>query len=423
MKDYKTFTFIIIWLIQILNISVNEAMVNGEAVSGSDYKWMVSLRKIYPDWKFVIDGEHKDETFYKRFCGGSLINLNPITIVTAAHCLDSFNCCQTDDNSMQDKLTSHTLKYEASNINAVHDGGWFMRDIVDGSHQYTNTKLFADFGRTKGLYYGNEYDESDDDYKTVEITSCNMIHVHPNYAKSTVKDGFDIAVITIPNENYKLLPKDYPIAQIPPMYDSNTECCGEKDELQAIGYGLDDDIEEKLEKYKTETLEKISLEYYSSDPCVKLMNSYYEPDIWHKIAGFFEKRWYDDGINRKKICVKGDNQDACMGDSGGPLFKNGEKTTIYGVAAHVVGGMEPGDSCNTEFGDGTPSFYTSVGHYHDWIFELIETPNQPVKCLVETDEETEDKNTDNSNKDEALSNVVKGAVILGVILIIFKIFS
>eukprot|EP01084_Bolivina_argentea_P239103 401842_1 len=383
MNGFKIILLLITYLKLQFHVS---AMVNGEIVSGNEYKWMASLRKDYTDWKFVINGTTNPNTFYKRFCGGSLISVQPIIILTAAHCVNTLTCCESESKTLQEFVSESTLTYELSSIDAT-DGHENMRNINHNSKKLANISLSIDLGRTKGLFWGNTYDETNDTFITLKVDSCDMIHVHENY--DNAMEGFDIALINIPNDNYEKLDENYPIVEIP-EFNMEEECCVNGDKFEAIGYGLNDDIYQ--DAYKTKTLEHIYFNYYSSDECVKLMSEYYKSIIdviidvinaFIKLFIDFEgiKRWYTKSIPTHKICLKGNNQDACQGDSGGPLFKNEyEYITVYGVASHVSSGNNEGDQCNSEGGNGNPTFYTSVGHYYQWINDTIVNGNMGIEC-------------------------------------------
>ena len=119
-----------------------------------------------------------------------------------------------------------------------------------------------------------------------------------------LNQGKDIALIIIRSdrdtETNKILHyTDSDIATIPEM-SSDEVCCDDEDVLQAIGYGLDDDLEDP-----TNTLEWIELEYHPSGECGMMINQ------------FYGKNSYNPGRAKDIICASGDGVevDTCQGDS------------------------------------------------------------------------------------------------------------
>ena len=62
-------------------IDYEPRIVNGIPISASKYPWIVSLQ---------AKERFGDDNITERFCGGSLINVYPPIILTAAHCI-TFN--------------------------------------------------------------------------------------------------------------------------------------------------------------------------------------------------------------------------------------------------------------------------------------------------------------------------------------------
>ena len=175
--------------------SASPAIVNGAPVDGASYPWMVSLRMDNPGFVFP----NTSISYYHRFCGGSLIQSAPITILTAAHCVDAFN---------------------------TSDSG----SILSGDYE---VRLYADLGRTKGPHIDNEYDETNDSYITVSIATLSMIHIHPELDTWDIMAGNDIALIIIDDD--QRLPQDYYIATLPMHQAIENECCPDNEILTSIG--------------------------------------------------------------------------------------------------------------------------------------------------------------------------------------------
>uniref|UniRef100_A0A1I7YHA6 Peptidase S1 domain-containing protein n=1 Tax=Steinernema glaseri TaxID=37863 RepID=A0A1I7YHA6_9BILA len=84
------------------------------------------------------------------------------------------------------------------------------------------------------------------------------------------------------------------------------------------------------------------------------------------------------------LCFGGDKPNVCYGDSGGPLLKKDENgvTWQYGIAHKLT---SPTHSCT----DGTPSIFTRVSAYCDWIEK---TTRKEVKCAGKKDPKSRRRN-------------------------------
>ena len=253
-------------------------IVGGHGVKGRDYQWMSSLRYELPGRRF----KGTAFTAFQRFCGGTLISINPIAVMTAAHCLDSF---QGVAGGIQD----------------------FAGDDID---------FFIDFGRTLGPHLGNPpgsgfkigeatFSDTDKDWVSIKVSHCGQVYIHPDWTGNAV-EGNDIAVIVVrdPSEIAKL--KHYPdksIASIPRDMRLHEKCCDDNEQLTAIGYGLDDDL-----KDPTNTLEKITIEYHPAKECGTMLTNYYG------------KAMANPAGTNDIVCASGATQshkevDTCQGDS------------------------------------------------------------------------------------------------------------
>ncbi|KAG8235402.1 hypothetical protein J437_LFUL009261 [Ladona fulva] len=88
-------------------------------------------------------------------------------------------------------------------------------------------------------------------------------------------------------------------------------------------------------------LHKVDIPIFNHDECAKVYG--------------------DDGMNVRdtQICAGGEGgKDACNGDSGGPLFVNGE----------IIGIVSWGRPCAEQ---GFPTVFTEVSDYVDWIEQHI----------------------------------------------------
>ena len=87
----------------LFQIVINQGtrIVNGIPISANEYPWMVSLRRRYTIPSYGI--------FEDQFCGGSLINLYPPIVLTAAHCIDSYYYNKADDKIYDQNDYEHLL--------------------------------------------------------------------------------------------------------------------------------------------------------------------------------------------------------------------------------------------------------------------------------------------------------------------------
>ena len=299
----------------------------------------------------------KDVTYYSRFCGGSLIDNNPIVILTAAHCLEDFT-------------------------NSPSGGIENYGDTVE---------LYADLGRTRGPHYFNEYDESGDIWHEVYIPNFDSIHIHPMYDSDTF--DHDVALIIVDEVESDNFDYDqYVVATIPDHISIASECCEDNEILTAIGYGRNDDGEDP-----TNTLERIFMEYHPVEECIDLLNDFFAPHYeWDS--------WQND-----HLCAMGNNTDVCSGDSGGPLFRTHDDGTIeiMGVVSYTFGYSENDDFCNTIHPEGTgetvPSFFSSVAHSNAWISETIHSYDESwiIPEMEGSEESPESTESTHSNSSES----------------------
>ena len=341
-------------------IELEPRIVYGLPIEASTYPWMVSLREVidYAAYFDFYNYTTSDTMYESSFCGGSLIQLSPPIVLTAAHCVEGFGFNDTS--------------------------GTFL--TYDWNFTFP-MYLYADINRT---YPVNETGEP---YQTLQITSESMIHIHGKWNTSDLGNGYDIALLIFEDgQNISGLSEDE-LPSLEHSLDDDEACCAHGDKLDVIGYGLDEH-----NGTSTDTLEYIMMHYVGMSQCkaavVKLLDLYN-----FTIVG--EDFFYHDQF----VCVVGNNTDVCQGDSGGPVFnESGGNTTIYGmslfitrnvqrhlfcmylilwlpyvysiifhpagVASFVIG------TCNSHMGPNMtsqlPSVYTSVGHYHSWIEDTID---------------------------------------------------
>ena len=84
-------------------------------------------------------------------------------------------------------------------------------------------------------------------------------------------------------------------------------CCSQGDELQVIGYGLDES-----NGVPTDTLEYSTQKYVSLDECNARYNTW-------RLNGSINDSLID-WVDGTMLCSIGNDTDSCQGDSGGPLM-------------------------------------------------------------------------------------------------------
>jgi len=293
-------------------------IVNGVPIEASTYPWMVSLRVI-----MHRNSTDSNEEFH--FCGGSLIEIAPPIILTAAHCVCDWG--EYDDTK-----------------------GYF--NYSDYDNTTFPVHLFADINRT------DANNDTGEVYQTLNITG-SMIHNHEQFecynSRSDPYAGDDIALIIFDDDqSLSFVESDLP--SLPKKnYGEDERCCFDGQSLDLIGYGSD-----YWYGPGTETLEHTKLQYMNMSECSK---EYFEGIMhyWNESNVTVDTIIFD---HNRFVCAIENNKSACHGDSGGPLFDNSEgKSTIVGLVSFGLGGI-----CNS----GVPNVFTSVGHYIDWIDDTID---------------------------------------------------
>ena len=307
------------------------AIVNGNPVDGDAYPWMVSFVVYIVDLKM-----------YQQGCGGSLIQREPLVIITAAHCVDNSKIREKDG----------VLEYRHPDFPV-----------------WLTVRVYAQFGRTD-----TNQDAMRDHQLSVEITSSEVLHVHPLFINNETTIENDIAVIKIGFQDRgerNPLPIDYPVISLPSAQAPDTGCCSDHEPLEVLGYGQSDDNEGM-----TDTLEHILMIYHNPRECQEM--------IWDFGCKLGEptdcnSTWKEEDAFYDIICVSGNNVDACKRDSGGPLFRKLDdgRTELLGIFKGFVGNAKQNDFCNTKDPEEehsshvTPSIFTSVTHSIGFIESVV----------------------------------------------------
>eukprot|EP01084_Bolivina_argentea_P039177 72419_1 len=326
-------------------------IVNGIPINANEYPWVVKLFS---------------ETFYQNIsqstghCTASLIGVSPPTILTAAHCIDSYEYNEEDNTIRKPSLRDHP-EYPDRN--------------------YTDYKILvhAFVNLTNNPYWSFH---SRDSHYLLEITDLSGVYIHPDYDNNNTQliNGNDIALIILDDQFIEFPSQLLP--QIPNEQLSLDEpCCVDNEEFTAIGYG-----DSQTNGFGTITIQKTTLKFINLGDCIsgifepflapilQNLTRQYNYSIANNISMPFSS--LDDFLRNVTLsiiqqiyiltndglCVIGNDTDICQGDSGGPLFRNiDDKQYIIGVVSATFKGCNSGD----------PSFYVSVAHHIDWIKETI----------------------------------------------------
>ena len=205
-----------------------------------------------------------------------------------------------------------------------------------------------------------DYSQNSPTEVIINLTSENF-HIHPQFNDRM----HDIALIRLP-ERLENAQNVHPICILGnecmsfPRYESeNVDDCGM---VFTAGWGTTELTS------RSQTLQKINMTTVRPKQCSRALNN--------------------DRIGQFKLCAIGEKfnsafgsmrQDACRGDSGGPLYcnVNGIKTAL-GIVSY-------GRGCGHEY----PGVYTRICFYNDWIRETI-VPNfvHSTNCTVPRNQHT-----------------------------------
>ena len=310
-------------------IDTMPAIVNGNPVDGGTYPWMVSL-------VLYVAG------MYQQGCGGSLIQREPLVILTAAHCVDESRIREKDGS-----LEVNVPMFEV--------------DL------WLTVRVYAQFGRTN-----TNTNAMRDHQLSVEITSSEVFHIHPLWNGDT-RYGNDIALIKIGFKDRgerNPLPIDYPVISLPSAQAPDTGCCYDHEPLDVLGYGQNEEGD-MFTTPMTDTLEHISMIYHTPKECQEMFWDFYcklglEPT-------YCNSTWKEEDAFYDMICVSGDNVDTCTRDSGGPLFRKLDdgRTELLGIGSFGSGWCNPKDPEEGHTTHVVPSVFTSVPHCIGFIERFV----------------------------------------------------
>jgi len=190
-----------------------------------------------------------------------------------------------------------------------------------------------------------------EDTKDGQKVSIRDKIVHPKYGKSEF--GNDIMIFQLEDT------ADHPYIRLEPENIKGGT-------FTVIGFG---DTDKGTELQLSDELQEVELEYVNSDIC----------DDGHGGHG---------QVTKDMMCLAGDDKDACIGDSGGPLIQKGSSIEDD----KLVGVVSWGRGCAEE---GVPGVYVRISYFYDWIVNTA-CDNFPddaplyMECVTVTDAPSRD---------------------------------
>lgn len=269
-------------------LELESRIVNGIPIQASTYPWMVSLRSVSKYQAYTWRGDTNTSSI--EFCGGSLINLSPPIVLTAAQCVNWF-------------------EYNATE-------GQFV-ETYDNVNKTYPIYLYADINRTHAM------DETGEPYQSLQITDESMVHIHEKYNASTLQNGYDIALIVFDDGQTVSGFSESDIPSLGESLGDDEECCTDGDELDVLGYGAN--VTGWSAGYysnplqRTKTLEYTTVRYVEMSECKSIIGDYHDA-LFYYYHAIYSTEFAHDGF----VCAVGNNTDFCWSDYGGPLFNESD---------------------------------------------------------------------------------------------------
>ena len=186
-----------------------------------------------------------------------------------------------------------------------------------------------------GLWDLNDFDAAQENGMVFDIVN---IARHPGFSESTLSN--DVALLKL---------KSVPTTQssINLYNDANLQGLQDGAELTVLGWGSNSSTTRKQGK-----LLKGQVEFEDLEDCQKAY------------AG--DKSIRGRTVTSEMLCTVSTDQDACLGDTGGPVVEEGDDVRTPDLAAGIISW---GAGCAET---GRPSVYTSIGAMRSWMDVTME---------------------------------------------------
>ena len=220
-------------------------------------------------------------------------------------------------------------------------------------------------------------------------------HIYPSIRRG---DGYDIALLIGTYSAEDEIPFDIdPMPCLPEQLERHESCCDDREKFHILGYGHEETpVNAAAPGPGTFTLEHATIQHMDLVECMFL---YHEKHNTHLGQTKLQLRAeVAASVDRNIVfCANDFNnhlQGICVGDTGGPMFRNVDRGN--GICPELVG---IGSIIIKDCGEAAPSGFTSVGHFTHWILKTIDlalfnttwAPTSPIqlggpadKCAPET---------------------------------------
>ena len=317
------------------NSADRETIINGSDVMNSqdEYPYVVSLLK--RDWR-------RQQAWHT--CGGALIT--PNIILTAAHCYYAIDIAHIGPSSAAHKRRRN-LKVDD---NALVEESLKNDEIDQKDHEEQEgiiSNLPGSTDKKRSLVNINNLENNDSFGKAYNLRYWDKIK-HPKFDSNTGE--FDIMIVKLPawNEGVRTIRiNDNPL--LPRNGVVN-------DQATVLGWGV---TQKSNSNSLSEILQRASLQTEANLVCGQK---------YEQLFGF-------PIIQDNMLCAHSDDgQDACRGDSGGPLIKehpdDPSKDSVLGLVSW-------GEECGHEH---YPGVYSRVSASHNWITDTVCNVLSPESC-------------------------------------------
>ena len=289
-------------------------IIGGKATAPDRYPYMVSLQKTF---------RRNGMTYYAHVCGGTLIA--PDVVLTAAHCFDCQGASKCYDRIA---LGRHDFRSysEMTNVNAIESG------YAAGDAAYDGRLVF-------------------------DISEVKEIK-HPGYKYNLYTNdiGYDFALLILPNRPNSLAATGATLK--PVRLNTNPAVPDGPMALTVAGWGATQ-TPTPQDNFLSPLLLDTTVQYVTNGQCVQA-GGYVETNgvnVYYSYWNF---------VKDNMMCGVENNQDACVGDSGGPLIISGQNGD--GSDDVQVGIVSFGVGCaNADF----PGIYARISDQWEWLEETV----------------------------------------------------